>query len=63
MYPTSRTNGHHDNTILEVDEMVLNVGNLIYQEQVMSFSRNKKILKLFLKDYIFRSYHFSGVNF
>ena len=49
MHPTSRTNGHHDNTILEVDEMVLNVGNLIYQEQVMSFSRNKKILKLFLQ--------------
>ena len=63
MHPTLRANGHHDNTILEVDEMVLNVGKKIYQGQVMSFPKSKKILKLRLKDYILRSYHSSWANF
>lgn len=49
---------HHDITTFEVDEMVQNMGNWISQKWSMTLPKNKQLLKLYLKEHIFRSNHF-----
>lgn len=49
---------HHDITTFEVDEMIQNMGNWISQKWSMTLPKNKQLLKLYLKEYIFRSNHF-----
>lgn len=51
-------NTYHSVKNFETDRMVENhIKNSVSQEQNMTFSLNKKILKLYFKDYIFRNYH------
>ena len=52
MYSTLCANTHHEETFSKVDG---NIKNWISQEQTMTISWNKKMLKLYLKDYSFRS--------
>ena len=51
-------NIHHDVTTFEVDKMVWNIENWTYHEWTMTFPWNERILKLCLKNHIFRSYQF-----
>lgn len=51
-------NTYHSVKNFETDRMVENhIKNSVSQEQNMTFSLNKKILKLYFKDCIFRNYH------
>ena len=51
-------NTYHSVKIFETDRMIENhIKNSVSQEQNMTFLLNKKILKLYIKDYIFRDYH------
>ena len=58
MHPISCTNTHHDVTNLVNHGMVKNTKTWISWEQNISFPGHKKILNLYLRWHIFRSYRF-----
>ena len=56
----SRANTCHNATTFKVDWMVENIASIISQKRKMTFPLNKIILKLCLRDFFFRNYHFGG---
>ena len=58
MHPVSCTNTHHDVTDLVNHGMVKNTKALISQERYITFLWNKKILDLYLRWHILRSYFY-----
>ena len=58
MHPVSCTNTHHDITELVNQGMVKYTKTWIYRKWKVAFLRNEKILNLFLRWHILKSYRF-----
>ena len=62
IYPTLWPNSHHDTTTCEFNVIFQNMNHWISQEWNVTYSWNKKILKLCLEHYIFRHYPLAYVT-